>query len=76
MTYTRGTLSGFQRVAFGLLLKTDGEISPGNSGGAAPDGRHRLVGFPSSTVFEDAGQLAYIVPVSAIPDAWLRRVGR
>jgi S1-C subfamily serine protease len=76
LTYTRGTVSGFQRAAFGLLVKTDGEINPGNSGGAALDSRHRLVGFPSSVVFEDAGQLAYIVPVSAIPAEWRSRIGQ
>jgi hypothetical protein len=76
LTYTRGTVSGFQRAAFGLLVKSDGEINPGNSGGAALDSRHRLAGIPSSVVFEDAGQLAYIVPISAVPPEWLRRIGR
>jgi hypothetical protein len=76
VTYTRGTASGFQRTSFGLLLKSDGEINPGNSGGAAVDNRYRLVGFPSSVVFQDAGQLAYVVPVDAIPASWRRRIGR
>ena len=76
MTYTRGTVAGFQRTTFGLLMKTDGEINPGNSGGAALDSDFRLVGFPSSIVGENAGQLAYVVPAAAIPTSWLRRIGR
>ncbi|MFW6248129.1 MAG: trypsin-like peptidase domain-containing protein [bacterium] len=70
VTYTSGVVSGYQRTAFGLMIKSDGEINSGNSGGAALDVRYRLVGLPTNTVYEDAGQLAYIVPTAAIPEEW------
>ncbi len=76
ISYTQGAVAGFQRTSFGLLIKSDGEINSGNSGGAALDNRYRLVGFPSSVVAENAGQLAYVVPVPAIPADWRRRIGR
>ncbi|HKJ84623.1 MAG TPA: serine protease [Spirochaetia bacterium] len=76
ITYTRGTVAGFQRTGFGLLVKSDGEINAGNSGGAALDRAFRLIGLPTSVVGENAGQLAYVVPMSAIPDAWHEIIGR
>ena len=71
VTYTTGVVAGFQRTAYGYVIKTDGEINSGSSGGAALDSQFRLIGVPASIVGEDAGQLAYIVPVEAIPDGWL-----
>ncbi len=76
ITYTRGTVAGFQRTGFGLLVKSDGEINAGNSGGAALDREFRLIGLPTSVVGENAGQLAYVVPISAIPVAWHEFIGR
>ncbi|MFW6293818.1 MAG: S1 family peptidase, partial [Spirochaetota bacterium] len=76
ITYTRGTVAGFQKTGFGLLVKSDGEINAGNSGGAALDRDYRLIGLPTSVVGENAGQLAYVVPIAAIPDAWHDIIGR
>ncbi len=75
ITLTRGTVAGFQRVPFGTLIKTDGEINEGNSGGAALDSELRLVGLPTEVVGFEAGQIAYVYPVSAIPPAWLSLIG-
>ncbi|TVQ22444.1 MAG: serine protease [Spirochaetaceae bacterium] len=75
VTYTRGVVAGFQRTGFGLVFKSDGEINPGNSGGAALDDRFRLVGLPTSIVGRDSGQLAYVVPITAVPDAWTAMIG-
>lgn len=72
ITLTRGTVAGYYRVPFGELIKSDAEINEGNSGGAALDESYRLVGLPTEVVGLDAGQIAYIYPVSAVPDAWLR----
>lgn len=72
ITYTTGVVAGFQRTAYGHSIKTDGEINSGSSGGAALDSAFRLVGIPTSIVGEESGQLAYIVPVTAIPAFWLR----
>lgn len=76
ISLTRGIVSGFERSNGNLLIKTDAEINSGNSGGAAIDSFFELVGFPTSTIGEDAGQLGYITPVSMIPGDWLRYMGR
>jgi S1-C subfamily serine protease len=73
---TRGILSGFERADFGVVLKTDAEITEGNSGGAAVDERGLLVGIPSSTVESGSGQIGYVHPVTALPPEWRALVGR
>ena len=70
ITFTRGTVAGFQTVPFGRLIKTDGVINEGSSGGAAIDNSLRLVGLPTEVVGFDGSQIAYIYPVTAIPDDW------
>jgi S1-C subfamily serine protease len=70
VTFTRGTVAGYQDVPFGRLIKTDAEINEGSSGGAALDDQFRVIGFPTEVVGLDAGQLAYIYPITAIPESW------
>lgn len=70
ISLTRGIVSGFERSNGILLVKTDAEINSGNSGGAAIDSFYELIGFPTSTIVEDAGQLGYITPISMIPEDW------
>lgn len=74
ITYTTGVVAGFQQTTYGYEIKTDAEINSGSSGGAALDRAFRLVGVPTSIVGEESGQLAYIVPVTAIPVSWLRHL--
>lgn len=76
ITYSRGVVAGFQTVPFGRLIKTDGEINEGSSGGAALNAAFELLGMPTEVVGLDAGQIAYIYPVSAMPSAWWRRINR
>lgn len=76
ISLTRGIVSGFERSNGNLFIKTDAEINSGNSGGAAIDSFYELIGFPTSTIEEDAGQLGYITPVSMIPDEWYQYIGR
>ncbi len=76
ITYSRGVVAGFQTVPFGRLIKTDGEINEGSSGGAALDERFELLGLPTEVVGLDAGQIAYIYPVSAIPSSWRQIIRR
>lgn len=76
ITLTSGIVSGFERTGFGRLVKTDGEINEGNSGGAALNERFELVGLPTRVVGQDAGQIAYIHPVSVMPSSWWRLIGR
>ena len=75
ITYTRGVVSGFEETSVGTIIKSDAEINEGNSGGAALDDAFRLVGLPTQVVGFDTGQLAYIYPVSLIPEEWLRIIG-
>ncbi len=67
---TRGVVSGFERGAFGDLVKTDAEITSGNSGGAAVDATGRLIGLPTSTIESGAGQSGMIHPIEWMPEAW------
>jgi len=73
---TRGIVSGFERADFGTLLKTDAEITQGNSGGAAVDERGLLVGVPSSTVENGSGQIGFVHPIEALPREWRGLIGR
>ena len=72
VTLTQGVLSGFEKTAIGTLLKTDANISPGNSGGAALDSHWRLIGVPTFENIspEAVSQMSYVYPVSMIPQAW------
>ncbi|WP_028974663.1 trypsin-like peptidase domain-containing protein [Spirochaeta cellobiosiphila] len=72
LTYTQGFVSGFEQTNYGQIIKTDGEISSGNSGGAATDDQFRLIGLPTTVVSEHSGRLAYIHPVNLIPQEWRR----
>jgi S1-C subfamily serine protease len=76
VTYTRGTVAGYRDVPFGRLIKTDAEINEGSSGGAAIDTDRRLIGLPTEVVGLDAGQLAYIYPIAAIPRSWRAIIAR
>ncbi len=74
VTYTEGVVAGFERTARGTLIKTDGDMNYGNSGGAALNQQGELVGVPSSVVNEDAGQLGYLRPVDSLPAEWRRMI--
>ena len=67
---TRGIVSGFEHADFGTLIKTDAEITSGNSGGAALDERGRLIGVPSSVVENGSGQIGYVHPIESMPGEW------
>lgn len=70
ITYSGGFVAGFQQVTFGRVIKTDGLISGGNSGGAAMDRHYSLVGIPTEMVSRGAAQVGYVYPVSALPARW------
>jgi S1-C subfamily serine protease len=75
ITCTRGVVSGYESADFGPVLKTDAEITTGNSGGAALDERGRIVGVPTSLVEVGSGQVAYVHPLSALPAEWRDLLG-
>jgi S1-C subfamily serine protease len=52
------------------LIKTDAEITSGNSGGAALDEHGRLIGVPSSVVENGSGQIGYVHPIESMPGEW------
>ena len=67
VTYTEGTISGFESAA--PWIKTDTEINPGNSGGSAIDADGKLIGVPTQIMTSgDAnmqGKIGFIRPISA-----------
>ncbi len=71
VTYTRGILSGLEKTSFGTLFKTDGQITQGNSGGAAINDSYELIGLPTTIIEKNAGQIGFIHPVTLLPDEWL-----
>lgn len=70
ITVTRGIVSGFDEGEAGLLLKTDGEITGGSSGGAVLDELGRLVGVPGSVVEYGSSQLGFVQPLWLLPQEW------
>ncbi|MFN0007919.1 MAG: trypsin-like peptidase domain-containing protein [Planctomycetota bacterium] len=79
ITCTSGVVSGYDTAPFGPLIKTDAEITDGNSGGAAIDEQGRILGVATSLVESGSGQVAYVHPLAAMPVAWrelLTGVGR
>ncbi len=74
ISYTKGIVSGFDQTSLGKIIKTDGVITSGNSGGAALNEAFELIGIPTSVIGDDAGQMGYVHPLSMIPDSWLRLI--
>lgn len=72
ITLTRGVISGFEASPEGTYLKTDGEISFGNSGGAVFDAFGELLGLPASISSDREGKIGFILPVTMIPPSWLK----
>lgn len=72
LTLTRGVVSGFDRYDSHRIIKTDGAISSGNSGGAAVSGNLELVGFPTVVISSGSDKLGYVYPISMIPESWMR----
>ena len=67
LTVTRGIMSGTYRLPNdpGVFLKTDTEISPGNSGGTAINAEGELIGVPTAGRFtrETVGKLGLLRPI-------------
>lgn len=75
ISLTRGVVAGYDRSAAGPILKTDAEITNGNSGGAALDDAGCLVGIPAATVENGSGQIGYVQPLQLLPREWLEACG-
>lgn len=73
LSVTAGVVTGYDRVEAGFVLKTDAEISGGNSGGAAFDAQGRHLGVPTATIGADGDKIGYLHPVELIPPSWLER---
>lgn len=71
---TRGIVAGFETLDCGVVIKTDAEITGGNSGGAALDAQGRLIGLPASTIENGAGQIGFVHPVQLVPESWRARL--
>lgn len=75
VTFTQGIVSGYDTTWFGRLIKTDGEINSGNSGGAALDEEYRLIGLPTTIIGHDSGQIGFIHPLWLVPQEWWVEAG-
>jgi len=69
VTFTEGTVSGFVSEDLGdgserIWVKTDTDISFGNSGGTAVDDRGLLVGIPTAGVGSEMETLGYLRPIN------------
>jgi S1-C subfamily serine protease len=69
VTLTRGSVSGFSQDELGHVrgwIKTDAEISPGNSGGVAINETGELVGVPTYVTTEERtlGRLGGLRPLN------------
>lgn len=74
ITLSGGLVAGFERTPFGAFIKTDAAINEGNSGGAALNAAHELVGLPTKLMERDGKKIGFIVPVTAVPADWLRHL--
>ncbi len=77
ITVTQGYVSGFDVVeqndeTLVKFIKTDAEVSPGNSGGAAFNEWFSFIGVPSNAW---AGQLGFIIPVQTVME-WLQSLDK
>ena len=72
ITLTRGIISGFEKTPTGTYVKTDAEVSFGNSGGSVFNAFGELLGIPTSFYSDGEGKLAFILPVTMIPPSWLK----
>jgi len=61
--FTEGIVSG--RVGE-FVLKTDAKIDSGNSGGAALNSQHQLVGVPTWTISGSAESMGYIIGIDQV----------
>ena len=77
ITLVRGVHAGIDEVNGHDVLKTDADISPGNSGGAAFDARGLFVGVPTfSSVAEDRpSDLGWLIPAEDAAGFLERHVG-
>lgn len=62
ITITQGEISGFEKVNTINYIKTDTEISSGNSGGTALNKKGELIGIPTY-VLSSIGTLAYVLDI-------------
>ena len=71
ITFTRGVVSGFLSEGGVRYIKTDADISFGNSGGTAVDADGNFVGIPTYIFGSTSSEvLGYLIPVDEVV-AWI-----
>ncbi len=77
MTLTRGAYSGMLESGDHDFIKTDADISPGNSGGAAFDGQGNFVGVPTAGALPERGftEVGLLIPAAEAANFLARHVG-
>lgn len=71
LTMTTGIVAGFEKTSYGDLIKTDAKVIEGQSGGPALDAEGRVFAVATYVILGESDELAYLLPVSAIPAEWL-----
>ncbi len=72
ITYTSGLISGFLNEGGVKYIKTDADISFGNSGGTAVDASGNLIGIPTYIQFSGSAEvLGYLFPLKEAV-AWIK----
>ena len=74
VTFTSGNVSGFEKAGDYSLIKTDAMIGSGNSGGAAINAYHELIGIPGYVMDIDNDKMGYIYPLTGLPYSWERMI--
>ncbi len=65
ITFTRGIVAGFENdKELRTMIKTDSEISPGNSGGTAINDSYELIGIPTSIMVNETGKIGHVRPIN------------
>ncbi len=72
VSLTRGIVSGFEKRGGVTYVKSDVLVDKENSGGALMNAYAELLGFPLFTASGGGGRMSFFVPVSALPQSWLR----
>lgn len=71
ITYSQGVVSGFEKNSVVSLIKTDGLIHEGSSGGAAINSYGELMGITTLFIEKAAGQLGFVHSLEMVPREWI-----
>ena len=77
LTLTHGVVSGFTTSVVDDQLrwiKTDANISSGNSGGTCINQACQLVGVPTMVIYDEDGKIGFVRSMNRLPDSWQKLI--